>query len=115
MGTKWLFLSLCVGPALSGCSHVQFPDFKLYSVAGSVMAGADYAYTGHDETGEISMQELFKILEDGAIIMESKDFKRQKIASEQACVQLGAACSFEILQAIQKADERTSKLGAPKE
>lgn len=109
MSTKSRLLSLFAILALSSCA-VEFPDIKLYSVAGTLQAGADYAYTGHDETGEITMEELFHMLEDGAIIMVSEDYMKQKTAAEQACIKLGAGCSFEIKQALKDSDRRIQSI-----
>ncbi len=105
-----LLLFLLAILALSGCTHVQFPDMRLYSVAGDLQAGADYVYTGHDEQGEVGMKELIDLLEDGAIIMSSEDFKRNKTATEQACIALGNQCSFEIRQALEDFNQRTYPL-----
>lgn len=102
-----LSLSLFVGALLSSCASVQMPCMDVYSIAGIMQAGADKASTCSDETSEVSMHEIFKILEDGAIIIPSNDFKRNKTASEQACYKLGARCSYEVRQAIQDFNRRT--------
>ena len=70
----------------------------------------DCAQTGSDRTSEINMIEMVKFLEEGAICMSSEDYKRQKNAIEQACVQLGNACTFETKQAIKEVDTRVSSL-----
>lgn len=107
---KSLWLSL-LALTLSSCSHTQFPDFPVFSVAGDLQAGADYTWVGHDEVGEISMQEVIDILEDGAIIIRSNDWKRQKAAGETACIALGSMCSQQVLESLRNADERSKRLG----
>lgn len=79
----------------------------IYSIAGIIQAGADKVSTCSDETSEVSMSKIFDILEDGAIIIPSEDFKRNKTATEQACYALGSACSYEVRQAIQDFNRRT--------
>lgn len=107
---KRLSLILLATTLLASCGHVEIPDIKIYSVAGDLQAGADFVHTGHDEIGEVSMHEIVKILEDGAIIMSSQDFKRNKTAIEQACYKLGKACSYEVRKAITDFNRRSDQL-----
>lgn len=90
--------------ALSSC-RVSFPDVKICSVAGILMAGADCSFTGHSENSEMGAKEFIDWLENGAICMSSEDRAREKSAIEQACTKLGAGCSFEIRQMIQSIDK----------
>lgn len=110
MNTKQLLLSLFAILALSACASIRYPDMKVYAVPGAIIAGANWSYTGHDETGEISFKELIELLEGGALIVSSEDYKRNKIASEQACYKLGAACGFEVRKTIADTDRRINKI-----
>lgn len=87
---------------------------RVCSVAGTLMAGANCAFTGHDENIELSMSELIKFLEDGALIVSSEDYKRNKTAAEQACYKLGAACGFEVRKALEDADKRIQTIAPEK-
>lgn len=79
-------------------------------MAGDLQAGADWVSTCSDESGEISMHDLIEMLEDGAIIMSSPDFKSGKTETEQSCYKLGAMCSYEVRKSIQDFNRRTDKL-----
>jgi hypothetical protein len=83
---------------LSACTSVQVPDVKIYAVAGRLQAGMDWAATGHEETGEITMGETIKFLEAGALCMSSPDYMRLKTAVEQLCYTAGGQCSYEVLK-----------------
>jgi hypothetical protein len=91
-------LSSLGGLALSACS-VMVPDVKVCAVAGRLQAGADCAYTGHDETSEMDMAATVKMLEDGAIWMSAQDYMRLKTAIESMCYKMGSACEYQKLQA----------------
>jgi hypothetical protein len=78
---------------------VQVPDIKICAVAGHLIVGMDCAFTGHDETSQMSMQQEVKFLEDGALCMSSVDYLRLKNAVESLCYKMGSACQYEQLQA----------------
>lgn len=109
MNTKLLCLSLFATALLPSCA-VKFPDVKVHTVAGRFQAGMNWAYTGHDETGEIDAQEALEFLEGGALCLSSQDYLAQKNAIEEACYKLGSACSFEVKQVIQDVDKRIAAL-----
>lgn len=88
---------------------------RVCSVAGTLMAGANCAYTGEDTTEELSMAKLIELLEGGALIVSSEDYKRNKTAAEQACYKLGPACGFEVRKAIEDADKRIQQVSPEKE
>jgi hypothetical protein len=83
---------------------------RVHAVPGDLMAGANWAYTGHDETGEMSFREFIDFLEGGALCVSSEDYKRNKIATEQACYKLGAACGYEVRKTIADTDRRISEI-----
>lgn len=111
MSIKRLLLLLFALAGLESCA-VKFPDVKVYSVAGRLQAGMDWASTGHDETGEIGMADSIAFLETGALCMSSVDYLAQKNAIEEACYLLGPSCSYEVKSSIRSAGRRISVLMA---
>lgn len=108
--TRRLCVSLFATLILSGCNKVEFPDITICSVAGIFAAGMNCEATGHDESTQMNAAKMIRWLEGGAVCMSAEDRKKEQIARDQACVKLGAACTYEMKQEFKKADERTEKI-----
>jgi len=101
---------------LSGCT-VMVPDSRLCSVAG-IMAGGGYCvHTQTDEMENLTPKEFYAFLEPdeatlkgAAICMSTVDFANLQIAIEQACRKLGASCSREVKEEVQKVSARVTRL-----
>ena len=77
------------------------PNIKICSVAGTVSAGADCAYTLSPETEEMNLDELIDFLEPtdkraGAMIMSAKAFQKLKTEFEKACRMLSGRCKKDL-------------------
>ena len=91
-------LSLLLFVTASGC--VTVPVTTGCTVAGSLSAGA-ICSTTQGNTSEMTMDQFFDFLEPndergGAICQTAVDYKKQKVALEQACRELGSRCSYEL-------------------
>lgn len=125
--TNWLFPSL-VALLLSGCAAITVPNTRFCSVAGTISAGADCAYTLTDRTEEMDLEEFIDFLEPqlerpdpkkpgailpergGAICRSSQDEAALMIALEQACRKLGTTCQPQVLKQIKSARSRAARL-----
>lgn len=96
-------LCLALFVTVSGC--VSVPVTTGCTVAGTMSAGAICATTS-GETSEMTLDEFLNFLEPtelrgGAICQSAEDYKKQKVALEQACRELGPRCSYELQMMIQ--------------
>lgn len=121
MKYAWLVL------LLAGCS-VELPNIRVCAVSGTLLAGADCAYTNSDDTEEMDFEEFMDFLEPrperpdpknpkkklpahgAALIVSPSDWTRQKNALELACQKLGNACTLEMKQTLQEASGRVDAL-----
>lgn len=110
---------------LAGCS-VQLPNIRVCATSGTILAGADCAWTNSDDTEELTFEEWMDFLEPrpdskdakgrkikghgAALCVSPSDWTRQKNALESACVKLGNACTLEMKSALQEADGRVKAL-----
>lgn len=99
--TKKLLLILCATTLLVSCKKVIVPDVKGCTVRGIFQAGANCSWTGHSEDTEITVIELIKMLEDGAIVMSSGDRIKEKNTMETLCYNAGDNCTYEMKQYIE--------------
>jgi len=99
MRKKKNYLSL-LGLITSACATI--PNTRVCTVAGSISAGMNCAYTLSKKTEEMTVDETFYFLEprdsparSGAICMSAFDYAKFKNALEQSCHLLGSRCQKE--------------------
>lgn len=115
--TRNALLSSCIS-LLSACT-VSLPDVRVCAVAGQMSAGMDCAYTNSEKTEEMNLDQAVAFLEPqldpargAAMCMSSEDFSKLKTAIEQLCKKVGAACSKEAKENIERVSQNVDGLQA---